>query len=62
MQVERSISIDSGRRVRNTLVTYPALEDNSPKGVLILRIILCRKVQDESYGDAGGAYVLSACW
>ena len=38
MQVERSalnLSTESGRRASNTLVTYPVLGNNSPKGELI---------------------------
>ncbi len=51
MQVERKFvarRILSGKRVRNTLVTYPALRDNSPKGGLIPRIIRLRMKIDES--------------
>jgi hypothetical protein len=35
MQVERSVSADSGERVSNALVTCPEEWDNRPKGLLI---------------------------
>ncbi len=54
---------NSGKRERNTLVTYPELVNNSPKGGLIhdidegTQVILI-----ESFGGTGGAYALSASW
>ena len=55
--------MDSGKRERNTLATYPELVNNSPKGGLIhdmdekTSVILI-----ESFGGTGGAYGLSASW
>ena len=44
MQVERETVVairwfSSGERVSNALVTCPEVEDNSPKGLLILHVI-----------------------
>ena len=49
MQVERSPLFsqekdgDSGKRVRNTLVTCPEVRNNSPKGELIPDVVPIRK-------------------
>src|SRR3989338_2780641 len=52
----------SGKRVRNTLVTYPPQVNNSPKGELIHRTLRSHKWSEERFIGGGGAYGLSACW
>lgn len=68
MQVERILSVlaliaISGKRERNTLVTYPELANNCWKRQLIRDIDAGTYViRIESYGGSGEAYVLSASW
>jgi len=44
MQVERSTSVESGKRVRNTLVTYPEVRDNLSKDGLIPDVLFQHKL------------------
>ncbi len=37
----------SGKRVRNTLATYPKVQNNSSKGELILDVVVDRKIYKE---------------
>ena len=69
MQVERVTvrlhqGVTSGKRVRNTLVTYPGDGHNSPKGELIPDIAAGTQVirSERSQDAPGGAYGLSASW
>ena len=67
MQVERGIAITSrytsGKRERNTLVTYLEVVNNLPKGGLIHDIDGGTQVIPiESFFASRGAYVLSASW
>ncbi len=56
-------SLVSGKRVRNTLVTYPELVNNHAKVWLIHNIDEGTSViLIESFGGTGEAYGLSASW
>ena len=55
----------SGKRVRNTLATYPKVQNNSSKGELILDVVTDREICKERRAllDAlGGAYGPSGSW
>ena len=49
---------DSGKRVRNALVTYPCAGDNIEKSVLIPHVLHCRKGANPPLLDELASYQL----
>ena len=69
MQVERSPQGESGKRVRNTWVTYPEVWDTPTKDGLIPHVIFVSHEAKKKGGldrkvavASGGACVPSASW